>query len=89
MANHKSAEKRARQSERRRVMNRQNRSRLRTGVKALRAAVASSQHETVQSLLPSTVSLIDKSVQKGVIHKNTAARHKKRLTRRVNAIAKG
>jgi small subunit ribosomal protein S20 len=38
--------------------------------------------------LPTTVSLIDKSVQKGVIHKNTAARHKKRLTRRVNSLAR-
>ena len=89
MANHKSAEKRARQSERRRVMNRQNRSRLRTGMKALRAAVASGKSEEIHSLLPETVSLIDKSIQKGVIHKNTAARYKKRLTRRVNALAKG
>jgi len=88
MANHKSAEKRARQSERRRVMNRQNRSRLRTGVKALRAATGSGNVAEAQSLLPETVSLIDKSVQKGVVHKNTAARYKKRLTRRVNALAK-
>jgi len=88
MANHKSAEKRARQSERRRVMNRQNRSRLRTGVKALRAATGSGNAAEAQSLLPQTVSLIDKSVQKGVVHKNTAARYKKRLTRRVNALAK-
>jgi small subunit ribosomal protein S20 len=88
MASHKSAEKRTRQSERRRVVNRQNRGRLRTGIKALRAAVDSGKPEEVQALLPSTVSLIDKSIQKGVIHKNTAARHKKRLTRRANAIAK-
>ena len=88
MANHKSAEKRARQSERRRVMNRQNRSRLRTGIKALRAAAASAKPDGLQALLPATVSLIDKSVQKGVIHKNTAARYKKRLTRRVNELTK-
>jgi small subunit ribosomal protein S20 len=88
MANSKSAGKRARQSERRRVVNRQNRGRLRTGVKALRAAVDSGKPEELQALLSSTVSLIDKSVQKGVIHKNTAARHKRRLTRQVNALAK-
>jgi small subunit ribosomal protein S20 len=88
MANHKSAEKRARQSERRRGVNRQNRGRLRTGIKALRSAVDSGKPEEIQALLSSTVSLIDKSIQKGVIHKNTAARHKKRLTRRVNELTK-
>lgn len=89
MANHKSAEKRARQSEKRRGINRQNRGRLRTGIKTLRAAIASGKPDETQALLPETVSLIDKSVQKGVIHKNTAARYKKRLTRNVNSLAKG
>ncbi|HKF55397.1 MAG TPA: 30S ribosomal protein S20 [Blastocatellia bacterium] len=89
MANHKSAEKRARQSERRKGINRQNRGRLRTGIKALRAAIGSGKPEETKALLPATVSLIDKSVQKGVIHKNTAARYKKRLTRNVNSLAKG
>jgi len=89
MANHKSAEKRARQSERRRVMNRQNRSRLWEGIKALGTGVASGNSTEAPSLLPMNVSLIDKSIQKGVIHKNTAARYKKRLTRRVNTLAKG
>ena len=88
MANHKSAEKRARQSEKRNVINRQNRSRLRTAIKSLRSALAGGDAAEAQALLPKTVSLIDKSVQKGVLHRNAAARHKSRLTGKVNALAK-
>lgn len=84
MANHKSAEKRMRQTERRREINRQNRSRLRTQVKKLRAAIESGNREEANLLLPGTVSLIDKSIQKGVVHRNTAARYKARLTSSVN-----
>jgi small subunit ribosomal protein S20 len=88
MANHKSAEKRARQSEKRNLMNRRNRSRLRTAIKSLRSALAGGDTATAQELLPKTISLIDKSVQKGVLHRNAAARHKSRLTGKVNTIAK-
>ena len=84
MPNHKSAEKRMRQNEKRRVINRNNRGRLRTGIKKLRAALDSGDQATVQGLLPETVSLIDKAVQKGALHRNAAARYKSRLTVRVN-----
>ena len=84
MPNHKSAEKRVRQSERRRDRNRSNRSRLRTAIKKLRAAVTTGDAATVQALLPETVSRIDKAVQKGVLHRNAAGRHKSRLTLRAN-----
>ena len=77
-----------RQNEKRREVNRQNRSRLRTGVKKLRTALSGSDAGQVQELLPETVSLIDKAVQKGVLHKNAAARYKSRLTMRVNQTAK-
>ena len=87
MPNHKSAEKRMRQNEKRRVVNRNNRSRLRTGIKKMRAALEGVQAEGVQALLPQTISLIDKAVQKGVLHRNAAARHKSRLTARVNQSA--
>ena len=80
MPNHKSAEKRVRQNEKRREVNRGNRSRLRTGIKKLRAALESGEAGSAQSLLPETVSLIDKAVQKGVLHRNAAARYKSRLT---------
>lgn len=87
MANHKSAEKRARQSERRNEANRRNRSRLRTEIKKLRAAIESGNQEEARSLLGATVSLIDKSIQKGVIHQNAAARYKSRLTTGVNGMS--
>ncbi len=87
MPNHKSAEKRMRQNEKRRVINRNNRGRLRTGIKKLRAALESGDQAGVQALLPETVSLIDKAVQKGALHRNAAARYKSRLTLNVNEAA--
>jgi small subunit ribosomal protein S20 len=88
MPNHKSAEKRMRQTEKRRVVNRTNRGRLRTGIKRLRAALDGGEAAQAGELLPETVALIDKAVQKGVIHRNAAARQKSRLTRRANEAAK-
>jgi small subunit ribosomal protein S20 len=88
MPNHKSAEKRDRQNEKRRLVNRSNRGRLRTGLKRLREALAAGQQEEVQTLLPQTISLLDKAVQKGVLHKNAAARYKSRLTLRAGAADK-
>ena len=84
MPNHKSAEKRARQNEKRRQRNRGSRGKLRTGVKKLRAALEGGD-KGAQALLPETVSLIDKAVQKGVLHRNAAARYKSRLAKRVGA----
>jgi len=87
MANHKSAEKRNRQNARRNEINRSNRSKLRTSIKSLRTAVAGHDKNASGELLAPTISLIDKAVNKGVIHKNTAARYKSRLTKHVNEIA--
>ena len=84
MPNHKSAEKRMRQNEKRRMVNRGNRGKLRTGIKKLRGALSGGDTGAVQELLPQTVSLIDKAVQKGVLHRNAAARFKSRLTVRAN-----
>ena len=88
MPNHKSAEKRVRQSEKRRVINRSNRTKVRTYIKKVRAAFDSGKAEEIQSALPEAISVIDKSVQKGVMHKNAAARYKSRLTLRANQAAK-
>jgi small subunit ribosomal protein S20 len=85
MPNHKSAEKRVRQSEKRRDINRSSRSRLRSTIKKLRVALEGGDAKEMTTLLPTTVSTIDKAVQKGVLHQNAAARHKSRLTRHVNA----
>ena len=87
MANHKSAEKRVRQNVKRNEINRSNRSKLRTQIKKLRAAVASSDKDLSGELLNPTVSVIDKAVNKGLIHKNTAARHKSRLSKHVAEIS--
>jgi len=87
MANHKSAEKRTRQNSRRNENNRRNRSRLRTEIKKLRAAIEAGDNSEAKSLLGGTVSLIDKSVQKGILHQNAAARHKSRLTSSVNGMS--
>ncbi|HEX7772859.1 MAG TPA: 30S ribosomal protein S20 [Pyrinomonadaceae bacterium] len=88
MPNHKSAEKRVRQSEKRRVINRGNRSKVRTYIKKVRAALDSGKSDEIQSVLPETISVIDKAVQKGVMHKNAAARYKSRLTLKANQAAK-
>ncbi len=87
MANHKSAEKRVRQNAKRKEINRSNRSKLRTSIKKLRTAVAGQDKAASTELLFPTVSLIDKAVNKGILHKNAAARHKSRLTKHVNSLA--
>ncbi len=87
MANHKSAEKRIRQNARRNEINRSNRSKLRTQIKKLRTAIAGSDKTVSGELLNPTVSVIDKAVNKGLIHRNTAARYKSRLTKHVAEIA--
>lgn len=83
MANHKSAIKRVRQNTKRNEINRSNRSKLRTQIKSLRSALSAGDKGRSTELLNPTVSLIDKAVNKGLIHKNTAARHKSRLTKHV------
>jgi small subunit ribosomal protein S20 len=88
MPNHKSAEKRVRQSEKRRVINRSHRTKVRTYIKKVRTALASGSAEEVQKVLPEAISVIDKSVQKGVMHANAAARYKARLTLQANQVGK-
>ena len=87
MPNHKSAEKRMRQNEKRKQINRSNRTRVRGAIKKLRGALESGDAKELKTLLPATVSTIDKAVQKGVLHRNTAARYKSRLTTHANEAA--
>ena len=84
MANTKSAKKRMRQEEARRLRNRAVRSRIRTAVKTARAAVAPSGGDPRVAVLDALRAL-DKAVTKGVIHRNTAARKKSALARRLAA----
>ncbi|MEM9553268.1 MAG: 30S ribosomal protein S20 [Acidobacteriota bacterium] len=87
MANSKSAEKRNRQSIVRRDRNRAHRSRMRSAVKELRTAIAEGDAATARELLPGTLSLVDHTAQRGVIHDNAAARTKSRLQRQVDALS--
>jgi small subunit ribosomal protein S20 len=88
MANHFSALKRARQTEKRTVRNRANTSRMRTMLRDLSESLAKGDKQAADQVFRHTVSALDKAVQKGVLHENTASRYKSRLNARLNAIAK-
>ena len=87
MANTKSAEKRARQSAQRQRRNRAHVARMRTAVKRLRGAVAAGDEKQASELLGKTLSIVDATAQKKVIHRNAAARSKSRLTRAVKGLS--
>ena len=86
MAQHKSAIRQRRRSLRRNAINRRNKSTLRTQIKNLRVAIEKKDSETAQTLLSQTFSIIDVSIKKGTIHKNTGDRYKSRLSRQVEMI---
>ena len=86
MANHFSALKRARQTEKRSTRNRANTSHLRGALRQLREAMAKGDKAGVEQVFRQTVSALDQAIQKGVIHENTASRYKSRLRVRVNAL---
>ena len=86
MANHFSALKRARQTERRTTRNRSNTSRLRTALREMRAALANGDKAAAEKVFRQTASALDKAIQKGTLHKNTAGRYKSRLSARLKAL---
>ncbi|OPX38888.1 MAG: 30S ribosomal protein S20 [Deltaproteobacteria bacterium] len=86
MANHKSALKRARQSEIRRLRNKGYKTRVKNIVKEVQRAAEANAPEEAQAAFVKAVSTIQKTASKGVIHRNTAARKISRLARRVNQI---
>ena len=88
MANHFSALKRARQTERRTVRNRANKSRVRSALRELREALTAGNRENAEQAYRRTVSTLDKAIQKGVLHRYTADRYKSRLSARLAALAK-
>jgi small subunit ribosomal protein S20 len=87
MANHVSALKRARQTETRSAVNRANRSQIRTSLRTVREALIKGDVKAAQAQYRETVSALDKSVQKGILHDNTASRYKSRLNARLKALA--
>ncbi|HCZ06122.1 MAG: small subunit ribosomal protein [Thermotogota bacterium] len=85
MANTKSAAKRARQAEVRRLRNKSYKTRFKNAVKKVLKAIEVGDVENVERLAKEAIIAIDKAAQKGVIHKNQAARRKSRLMKKVNA----
>jgi small subunit ribosomal protein S20 len=87
MPNTITAVKRVRQTERRTEYNRQNKSKLRHHIRAMRRALTGKDPGAAAALLPATFSLIDRSAKSGIIKKNTAARYKSKLALRVKALS--
>ena len=87
MANIKSAEKRAKQTVKRRAHNVAARSRMRTAMKDVLSAVQSGNKTGAAANLKTAVPVIDSMVNKGIVHRNAAARYKSNLNARVKALA--
>ncbi len=86
MAEHKSALKRHRQSEKRRIKNTSVKSALKTSIKGIREAVDKGDAKAAATKLKTTTTQLDKAVTKGVLHRNNASRKISRLTTAVNSI---
>ncbi|MGV6807393.1 MAG: 30S ribosomal protein S20 [bacterium] len=87
MANSPQARKRAKQNEKRRQHNAALRSMVRTYIKRTYSAIESGNAESAQKAYAEAVPVIDRMADKGIIHKNKAARHKSRLNAQVKALA--
>lgn len=86
MANSPQAKKRARQAEKSRQHNASFRSMVRTYIKKVVAAIESKDKEAAQKAYNEAVPVIDRLADKGIIHKNKAARHKSRLNAQIKAL---
>ncbi len=86
MANSAQARKRARQGEARRRHNASFRSMVRTSIKKVDAAIAAGDKSAATEAYQAAVPVIDRMADKGIIHKNKAARHKSRLNSAVKAL---
>jgi small subunit ribosomal protein S20 len=87
VANSPQARKRARQAEKRRSHNASLRSLVRTNIKRVVAAIQSGDAEQAREAYGKAVPVIDRMADKGIIHKNKAARHKSRLNAQIKALA--
>lgn len=88
MARIQSAVKNIRKSRKRNAINRARRSQLRTEIRKIRSLLEGKKTDEAQGALKRSVSVIDRAVSKGVLHRNAAARHKSRLMRRMAALGK-
>ncbi|MEG0804892.1 MAG: 30S ribosomal protein S20 [Lachnospiraceae bacterium] len=87
MANIKSAKKRIRVNDEKAARNKATKSKVKTSIKKVEAAIVAKEVETAKAALLVATSEIDKATKKGVYHKNTSARKISRLTKAVNAMA--
>ncbi len=87
MANSPSARKRAKTQEKRRQHNASQRSMVRTYIKKVIAAIETKNFETATAAYAAAIPVIDRMADKGLIHKNKAARHKSRLNTKIKALA--
>jgi small subunit ribosomal protein S20 len=87
VANSPQAKKRARQAEKRRTNNAGLRSLVRTNIKKVNAAISSGNAEDAKTAYDNAAPVIDRMADKGIIHKNKAARHKSRLNAQVKALS--
>ena len=86
MANHKSAIKKMRQDEKRRIRNKSYKTRVKSVVKDVEVALDEQDREAAEKAFQEAVSVIDRVASKGIIHKNKAARKKSRLAKKVHAL---
>ncbi|MEO1292537.1 MAG: 30S ribosomal protein S20 [Pseudomonadota bacterium] len=86
MANSPGAKKRVRQTERRTLVNKSRRSRMRTFIRRVEDAIASGDQDKAKTALKDAQPEIMRSVTKGILHKNTASRKISRLSARVKAL---
>ncbi len=86
MPNIKSAKKRVLITAKKNAVNKSNKSEVKTAIKKLNAVIDSGNYEEAVKLYPETAAAIDKSVSKGVYHRNTAANKKSGLMKRINAL---
>ena len=87
MANTPQSKKRARQNEKRRLLRSSQRAMVRTYIKKVYSALEAKNAEAAQAAYLAAVPVIDRMANKGVIHKNKAARHKSRLAQQVKTLA--
>ena len=87
MANTAQAKKRARQTVMRREQNFSLRSRMRTAIKSVRKAIESGDKDLAEAVFRKSTSILDSIADRGIIHKNKAARHKSRLSSSIKAMA--
>ena len=84
MANHKSAVKKYKRDEKKRLINKMNKTKMRNWIKKFKKEIEAGKVEDAKAMFPKVMSTIDKLNTKGTIHKKTASRYKSRLTALLN-----